>query len=104
MATKSNIISKNKIILRPLLFTLGILLIPFLGNLSVQGWMWGSEDFITMGVLIFVTGLLVELANKKIKNKNYRLMAIGGIILALLVLWVELATDGVSRSLGLLLQ
>lgn len=91
---------KHKIFLRPLVVTLGILLIPLLGTLFVDGWQWGPIDFIIMGALIFITGLLVELANKKIKDTNYKFIAIGGVIFALLLIWVELATDGVSRWIG----
>lgn len=99
---KSNIHKENKIFLRPLLITFILLLIPILGSMFVQGWNWGPLDFITMVVLIFGTGLLVEFANKKIKNRNYKFAAIGGIIIVLIAIWVEFATDGVSRWLGIM--
>lgn len=83
---------KNKNITRPLIATLFILAIPFLGNIFVDGWNWEVFDFIFMGALIFGTGLLVvEFVNMKIKNKNYRILIIFLIILALIIAWVHLA-------------
>ncbi|TXG76474.1 hypothetical protein E6Q11_04390 [Candidatus Dojkabacteria bacterium] len=95
----SKFYKKNKNLVRPLMVTLGILLIPIFGNLFTEGWTWGPLDFLIMGVLIYTTGVLVELANKKIKETNYKLAAIGGIILMLILIWIELATDAVSRFL-----
>jgi Kef-type K+ transport system membrane component KefB len=82
---------KSKNIIRPALVTLAILIIPVLGNQFINGWDWSVGDFIVMGLLIFGTGLMVELANRKIKNKDHRIIAIALIILALVWLWVELA-------------
>lgn len=82
---------KNKSIIRPTLVTLGILLIPVFGNNFLRGWDWEFGDFIVMGALIFGTGLLVELANMKVKSRNRRLIAIFLIIVALVWLWAELA-------------
>lgn len=93
---------KNKIFLRPLIATLGILAIPLFGTIFIEGWDWGPIDFIVMGVLIFITGLLIEQANKRIKETNYKIIAILGILGVLALIWIELATDGVSRWLGLM--
>lgn len=67
----------------------------------IEGWVWGPVDFIVMGVLIFVTGFMIEFANKKIKKTNHKLLTIGAILFGLLLIWIELATDGVSNFLAL---
>lgn len=82
---------KSKNIIRPLLVTLLMLLIPVFGNQFVDGWNWSLGDFIIMGALIFGTGLLVELAVRKIKKREHRYIAVFLIIFALVWLWVELA-------------
>ncbi len=82
---------KSKNILRPLIVTILILLVPVFGMRFLSGWDWSASDFLLMGILIFGTGLLVEFANKKIKNRNHRIVVIAAIVLALLVLWAHLA-------------
>lgn len=83
---------KNKNIARPLVATLAILSVPFLAMLiSIDGFAWSLFDFMLMGTLIFGTGLAVEVANMKIKNKNHMIVAVAAIVLALLVVWVHLA-------------
>lgn len=95
----NKIYKKHKIYLRPLITTLLILLIPLLGQIFSEEWNWGPLDFIIMGILIYITGLTIEIANKKIKDTNYKLATIGGIILVLILIWIELTTDAVSTFL-----
>lgn len=83
---------KTKQIVRPLILVVGILLIPALAMFfSVGGWSWKISDFIIMGSLILGTGLLIEAAHMKIKNKNQRIIVIGLIVLALVLLYIHLA-------------
>jgi hypothetical protein len=87
---------KSKNIIRPAAVTLIVLFIPFLLTMIVprtdgQGFNWTFIDFAIIGVLVFATGFMVELANMKFKNKNHKLIAIAVIVLALLVAWVHLA-------------
>lgn len=83
---------KNKNIIRPLFAAMLILSVPFFAMIiGVYGWDWGSFDFILMGTLIFGTGLVVEIVNMKIKNKNHKIIVIALIIFALLAAWVHLA-------------
>ena len=53
-----------KIIIRPLLLTVGILLIPFFGNMLVDGWSWPWTAFAFFGVILFGSGLAYELIGK----------------------------------------
>lgn len=76
-----------------------ILVIPLIGNLTVDGWNWGVLDFVFMGSLLFGTGLLIDFAIRKIPNPVYKVLAVFSIIITLLVVWVEMAVDGVSQIL-----
>lgn len=90
-----------------------ILLLPLIGTLlnpsaTVNGgpgggWDWGFGDFIIMGALLFITGLAIDYAWRKINHPTYRVLAVLVIVFILLALWVELATDGVSRIIQSLL-
>ena len=71
MKAAEKVYSQHKMILRPLVVAIFLLLIPlFAMLLGAGGWDWKPFDFILMGVLIFGTGFLIELVNKKVKNKN----------------------------------
>lgn len=88
---------QKKNLIRILIIVALILLIPLFGNVFVDGWNWGVFDFITVGALLFVTGLAIDFAVRKIVNRTYRIIAIILIVLALITLWTELAVDAVSR-------
>ena len=94
--------------IRVAVWTLGILIIPFLAmqfNLQVPDpgssvsdeVNWTLSDFVVMGVLLFTTGSLIDLAARKAgKNKA---LAIAGIVILFLWLWAELAV-GVFTNWG----
>lgn len=73
-----------------------ILLIPLALQLTIgtgvdgQGFNWGPEDFVAMGILLFVTGLAIEVAMRKLKPE-YRLFAIVAVVLLFLLIWADLA-------------
>lgn len=102
MAKSNNFITKNKNIVRVAVIVGLVLLVPLFGNMFMAGWSWGVADFVIMGGLLFATGLAADYARRKIKNPMHRYLVIAIIILALFLLWVELATDGVSRQIGVL--
>jgi len=52
---------------------------------------WTLSDFVVAGVLLFGTGLICELAIRKIKNTKYRIVTIIAVLLVLLLVWAELA-------------
>jgi len=58
----------TKIIIRPALMTVGILLIPFFGNMYIEGWNWPWTAFAFFGVVLFSAGLAYELAGKYAKT------------------------------------
>lgn len=79
-----------------------MLLVPLFGNLFIEGWDWGVGDFIVMGALLFVTGLAIDFAVRKLNRPLYRVIAVGAIVMMLILLWAELAVDAVSQSIRLL--
>ena len=89
----------GKSILRVGLGTLALLMIPLLamvfdvgvpdpGN-GTGGVNWSLSDFVVMGALLFVTGLLLDFAWRR--AGKYRAVAVIGIFGFFLWLWVELA-------------
>lgn len=74
-----------------------ILLIPLFGNLFVDGWNWSLGDFIFAAIMLFGTGLLIDLVFRKFHNKFYRLIGVTIVILAFLVIWAELAVGLVEQ-------
>lgn len=82
---------QSRIVLRPALAVVFVSLVAIFGNQFVSGWNWSPSDFLVMGVLIFGAGLLAEIANMKIKNKNYKIAAIAAVLVVLLITWVHLA-------------
>lgn len=52
---------------------------------------WGPGDFVVAAGLLGMTGLALELAARARLSRAAKLLAAGGIVLALLVVWAELA-------------
>lgn len=68
-----------------------LLLLPLIAMQFTTEVNWTLSDFVAAGVLLFGTGLLCELAIRKIKNTKYRFATITAILLVLLLVWAELA-------------
>ena len=68
-----------------------ILSIPLIAMQFTSEVNWSLSDFIIMGVLLTGTGLTGELAYRKIQNPVSRILAIAAILLALFLIWAELA-------------
>ncbi|MRX48799.1 hypothetical protein [Pedobacter puniceum] len=68
-----------------------ILLIPFIAMQFTTEVDWSLFDFVLMGVLLTGTGLLIELAIRKIKTNPQRLIVLGVILLTFFLIWAELA-------------
>ncbi|MBY0293909.1 hypothetical protein K2Q08_01095 [Patescibacteria group bacterium] len=63
----------------------------------VEGWSWGPLDFIIMGALIYAAGLTYEFFALKTQSAEKKLLIGLVVFLVLAAIWVELATDAVSR-------
>lgn len=86
-----------KIILISVVF---ILLIPFISMQFTDEVNWGPLDFVVAGVLLLSTGFIFDLVLRKVKNRNYRIAIIIVILLALLLIWAELAVGVFGTPFG----
>lgn len=94
--------SKNYI--RPLIGAAVILAIPaFCMIFRVEGWAWGPLDFIIMGALIYAAGLTYDFLALKTQNTEKKLLIGLVVFLVLAAIWVELAVEGVSQYVQLIL-
>ncbi|MGH9419360.1 MAG: hypothetical protein ACRD3J_05240 [Thermoanaerobaculia bacterium] len=81
------VITMRKYIVRPALVTAILLLIPFFGNLYVDGWNWPWPAFVFVGTILFGACVAYEAIVRRMKNKAYR-FAIGfAIVIALVFTW-----------------
>lgn len=84
-------LTQNKRLLGIVLAVPVLLLIPLIANQFTDGEGWSSFDFIVAGVLLLGTGLLCELVLRLVKKPGQRLIIVGVILLALFLVWAELA-------------
>ena len=84
-------ITQNKRLTYIVLTVAVILLIPFIGTLVTDEVNWGPFDFIVAGVLLLGTGLLCELVLRKVQKSDNRIAIIIAILVALFLIWAELA-------------
>jgi len=82
---------KNKRLIIILLTPVILLLIPLIAMQFTDEVNWGLFDFIIAGALLLSTGLLFELIMRKVKTVNYRIAISLILLLALLLIWAELA-------------
>ena len=68
-----------------------LLLIPLVAMLFTDEVNWDLPDFVVMGTLLLGTGLLCELVMRKVRNMDYRIGIIAVILVALFLIWAELA-------------
>ena len=84
-------ITQNKRLIGIVLGVAFILSIPLIAMQFTNEVNWGPEDFLIMGVLLLGTGLLCEFVIRSVRNKDYRIGIIAVIIVALFLIWAELA-------------
>ncbi|UTX47899.1 hypothetical protein [Chryseobacterium sp. MA9] len=68
-----------------------LLCIPLLGNLFSKEVNWSASDFLIAGTLLFTTAFLINLVRSKIKKQSQKVLVCIFILLALALIWVELA-------------
>lgn len=69
----------------------GLLLIPLIGMQFSSDIDWSGFDFLIMGILLLGTGLLIDLALRKIPDTKNRIIVSGIILAVFLLIWAELA-------------
>jgi hypothetical protein len=82
---------KNKRFIFILLGISLILLIPWVAMQFTTEINWTLSDFIIAGALLLSTGMLFEIAIRKIKNLRLRVAVCGIVLLLFLLIWAELA-------------
>ncbi|MFO7830228.1 MAG: hypothetical protein R6V23_16525 [Bacteroidales bacterium] len=82
---------KSKRLLIILLGIAFVLLIPFVAMQFTDEVNWTLSDFIIAGALLASTGLMCEIAIRKISNIMYRTAVYIAILLIVLSIWAELA-------------
>jgi hypothetical protein len=88
---KTNITMPNKNFVRIVVLTAVILLVPLMAMQFTNEVDWGLEDFVVGGVLLIGTGLIYELIVRKMENVAYRAVVGVGLVVALLLIWAQLA-------------
>lgn len=68
-----------------------MLLAPLIAMQFTAEVQWSPFDFVVAAVLLYGTGLLVELVLRKVRKSSTRIALCVGILLALLIVWAELA-------------
>lgn len=68
-----------------------LLCIPLLGNLFSKEVNWSGSDFLIAGALLFTTAFLINLVRNKIKKQSQKVLICIFILLALALIWMELA-------------
>lgn len=68
-----------------------LLLVPLIAMQFTNEVKWGPFDFLVAAVLLFGTGLLCEWTLRKVKKTPYRIAILAGLLIALLLIWAELA-------------
>ncbi|MCP9761721.1 hypothetical protein [Lacihabitans soyangensis] len=82
---------KNQSLIIILAIASALLCVPLVAMQFTSEVHWTASDFAIAAVLLFGTGLLVELAIRKVKKWNVRLFVILGILATLFLVWAELA-------------
>ena len=90
MNTKQDTL-QNKRLAGILLTATTLLLLPFIAMQFTREVNWSLSDFVIAGILLFGTGLTIELVLRKIRQTKYRLLLCSIILLALFLVWAELA-------------
>jgi hypothetical protein len=68
-----------------------VLSLPLIAMMFTNEVDWKLPDFIIMGILLFSTGLGIELVLRKVKGTLQRMLFCGAILLVLFLIWAELA-------------
>lgn len=86
------------IVIRPLLITSVLLLIPFIGNRTIEGWNWTWSDFVFAGLVIVGVCLAYEFISRRSNSTVYRAAVALGLLTGFLVLWVTAAVGIIGED------
>lgn len=92
--------TQNTRILIILVSCVTLLLVPFIAMQFTHEVDWKISDFIVAGILLFGTGLMLELILRKIRAKKKRLLTSIILIILFLLIWAELAVGILGSPLS----
>ncbi len=81
------------------IITLSILAVPLLAMQFSSEVNWTLGDFIVMGILLFVSGLVWEFVRSRLNTPKAKLLAGVAVLFVLLYVWAELAV-GIFTNIG----
>ncbi|WP_338875336.1 hypothetical protein WBJ53_06910 [Spirosoma sp. SC4-14] len=84
-------ITQNTRLTGILLAVVILLSIPFIAMQFTNEVNWSLFDFVVAGTLLLGTGLMCEFVLRKVRKLEYRIALLGAILLALFLIWAELA-------------
>ena len=84
-------IRENKRLIGIVLIVVFLLLIPLISMQFTNEVNWNLADFVVAGVLLLGTSLICEVVMRKVKETNHRIILCAAILVALLLIWIELA-------------
>jgi peptidoglycan/LPS O-acetylase OafA/YrhL len=82
---------KNRRLITILITVIVLLSIPFLAMQFTDEVSWSVFDFLVMGTLLLGTGLAFEFVLRKVKKREYRIVLLIAILVAMLLIWAELS-------------
>lgn len=82
---------QNKRLVGILVFIAMLLFVPVIAMQYTKEVNWTLIDFVVAGFLLFGTGISCELVLRRVKKTRTRVAICGAILIALLIIWVELA-------------
>ncbi len=68
-----------------------LLIIPLIAMQLTDEVEWSLFDFIIMGTLLLITGLIGEIISKKVKKYKHRVILYVVVAITFLLIWAELA-------------
>jgi peptidoglycan/LPS O-acetylase OafA/YrhL len=80
----------SKSLLRILVGTVLVLLIPLVAMQFSSDVDWNLTDFVIMGLLLLVTGAIYELAVLRVKSSKRRAVVAAMVLVVFLLIWAEL--------------
>ena len=83
--------TKNERLAAIVLGALSLLLVPLIAMQFTKEVNWDAFDFIVMGFLLTVFGLLIELVLRLVKTTLQRVLFCGGVLIIFFLIWAELA-------------
>ena len=84
-------IMQNKRLTGIMLTAALLLSIPFFAMQITNEVQWSGFDFAIAGVLLFGTGLIIELVLRKVRKLEYRVAICLAVLAVLFLIWAELA-------------